>query len=445
MKKTISFPLLLFIFITIFEPPFLPVPFIYVQGLIEVLFLIIFKFVREKRIDLTIMNRSGMSHYMGFIIILWLWILVARIVDVLFFNGMDSMSNFLRSTNQLLVLTFIQFLNIGIIISCFRKCKNPISRIFDYVVYAGVFQGVLAILAYLIPIVRTMFLKFGGSVYSNEWLLQRRGYGFSLSLLDGFGYGMGLIAALVIFRFKKDGIKNNIIRCLQLALIVTSISLNSRTGFVIIAVAILAKLLLSTKVRIMLLKIPLTLIAVFVMYKVLIWLINKGLSSQNITVKWISTDIGALLKSVFPAIGINVSASSSYSNNDNPYYSLLTDIELPHTPFQYLFGEGWQVYYGSQYGYRSDNGYINMAWMFGILGTIYYYVYNTFVNFRLLSKFDGKYYHILIFNVLALFIYSAKGRPFGYYPGIVIFYLIIFSIMFFSNTNNSNKEKNDKI
>lgn len=173
MKKTISFPLLLFIFITIFEPPFLPVPFIYVQGLIEVLFLIIFKFVREKRIDLTIMNRSGMSHYMGFIIILWLWILVARIVDVLFFNGMDSMSNFLRSTNQLLVLTFIQFLNIGIIISCFRKCKNPISRIFDYVVYAGVFQGVLAILAYLIPIVRTMFLKFGGSVYSNEWLLQR--------------------------------------------------------------------------------------------------------------------------------------------------------------------------------------------------------------------------------------------------------------------------------
>ena len=434
--------IILFIFISVFEPPFLPVPLIYIQGTIELLFLLVFRVLKNGKVNVGISKSSGMTQYFLFIIILWTILSFNRLLDITIFNGQLSASNWLKLTNQFLLLTFIEFMNIHIILEYFEKHHYSMNTLFNDITNIGALQGFISLLAFLIPALRSLLLKFAGDMYTNSWLLERRGYGFSQSLLDGFGYGMGLIAGLLILRFRMDSLKHFIIQTVQLILVLFAIVVNSRTGLIIFFVAVIMKITLGSNLKTTLLKIPVAIITIGIIIYFLIPLVNLGMESLNTNVNWIASDVGGLIKAIFPSADINTTAAQAQTTS-NPYYTLITNIQLPDNTFQLLFGKGWQVYEGSQFGYRSDNGYVNMLWMVGVIGTIVYYVYNLIITsklFKLLHK--NQYRLVLAFNYIALLVYSIKGRPIGYSSGIVLFYLIIFGISFFSKEEFFERREN---
>lgn len=428
--KSKNTPILLFIFISIFEPPFLPVQLIYIQGIIELIYLLFFRILKYKRIDLNVPQKSGIENYYGFMMLLWGMLSLSRVADIIFFNGELSFSNWIKSTNQFIVLTLIELINVIIILSYFQKNKYSLDYLIKSIINAGTLQGLFSLLAFLIPPLRMAFLKFAGDIYTNSWVLERRGYGFSQSLLDGFGYGMGLIAGLLILRFKFDSVKHIFNQCIKLFLITFSILVNSRTGLIILLLAVLLKLTVSNSIKITLIKLPIVIIILYMFMHFLVPLVNSGMASSNVNVSWIASDIGGLIKSIIPSANINTTLVQAQSTN-NAYFTSITNIQLPNNAYQFLFGKGWQVYEGSSLGYRSDNGYVNMFWMVGVVGTIAYYLYNLFISIKLFNKISKEYYIILIFNYIALLTYSVKGRPIGYSSGIVVFYILIFSISFY--------------
>lgn len=423
-------PIFIFTFISIFEPPFLPIPLIYLQGFIEITFIFFSKVLIEKKIRIDLFNSSGMSQYYRFIAVLWVWISISRIIDIIIFNGETSFSNWLGSTNQLLVLTFIEFLNINIIIRHLKEHKCSLENILNLIVDAGTFQGILSLLSFLIPSLRMMLLKFAGDIYSNSWVLERRGYGFSATLLDGFGFGMGLIAGIVIIRFNFNSAKSIILQLIQLFLIVFSISINSRTGLIIVLMALIIKFTISKSLRAILIRVPIVVIVFYISIYALIPLVNAGMGSSNVNINWIASDFGGLIKAVIPTADINTTFIQAQATN-NPYFDLVTNIQFPNNFFQLLFGKGWQIYEKNQLGYRSDNGYINMVWMIGFIGMLLYYLYNFYMSVKVLVKSNNIYSKLLLFNFVSLLIYSIKGRPIGYSPGIVVFYMILFSTTYY--------------
>lgn len=431
-------PIMLFIFITVFEPPLLPAQLIYIQGIIELVYLFIFKILKSKTVDLTVLNHSGMSNYYLFLMMLWVLLSLSRMVDIIFFNGQLSFLNWSKSTNQILLLSFIEFINLDIIFNYFENHKYSLNDIFESIVNVGAIQGILSLTAYEIPTVRMLFLKFAGDMYNNSWILERRGYGFSQSLLDGFGYGMGLIAGVLIIRLRFNT-KRNFMQILKLILISFSILVNSRTGLIILLTSILLKVTVSDNMKNTLIKLPLAIIILYIFMYSLVPIINWGIGSVNTNINWIASDIGGLIKAILPSVNINTTLAQAQSTS-NPYFNSITNIQFPSNPFQFLFGKGWLIYLGSQTGYRSDNGYVNMFWMFGIVGTIAYYLYNLYITSKIFHKVDGAYKLILIFNYIALLIYSVKGRPIGYSSGILLFYFIIFSLNYFSESSSMEGE-----
>lgn len=435
-KKHVLIILLMFIFI--FEPPFLPISFIYVQGIIELFFLFIFKILKNKKIDLEILNISGMSKYYGFIVLLWIMLSVSRIIDIVLFNGEISISNWMKSTNQFIIMTFIEFINLDVLFQYLRKINYSLNDFFECIINVGAIQGIISVFAFIMPSLRMILLKFASDVFTNSWILERRGYGFSQTLLDGFGYGMGLIAGLLILNFKAKSIKSFIIQIIKISLIIFSILVNSRTGLIIVVIALLLKIPMGDNLRITLIKLPITIFLLYVFVYSLVPLINYGMSSMNTNINWISSDIGGLIKALIPSANINTTAAQAHATS-NPYYTLITNVQVPNNPLQFMFGKGWQIYEGSRTGYRSDNGYLNMIWMVGVVGTIAYYAYNLYLTMNLIKKTNGKNYLVLIFNYIALLVYSVKGRPVGFTPGIIVFYMIIFGLSYFYSPKKEDK------
>lgn len=437
MNRRIKLYAIVFLFITIFEPPFLPIPLIYIQGLIEILTLLLLR----KNINWSVLKQSKMAQYALIIFIMWFVISINRLIDIIFFNGDPSFNNWLKSTNQFLLITSIEFLNIYIFILFVKKNNLKLEQVLNLITDVGALQGLLSLLAYVIPTLRELFLAFAGEIYENSWLLQRRGYGFSFSLLDGFGFGMGIIAGLMIINFKVSNLKSVLLQLIKLAFVIFSVTVNSRTGLIIIAFAFLIKLCIHKSLTTTFIMLPIVIFCCIVLVHLLIPLLNAGMASSNLTISWISSDIGGLIKSFYPSADINTTLVQA-QNSSNAYYTNISDIEFPDHAFQILFGKGWQVYYGTALGYRSDNGFVNDIWLVGVIGTIIYYAYNLYVNLRSSMILHGKYLALMIFNFGSIIIYSLKGRPFGYSPGIVVFYLIIFTLTYYGLTKS--KDENDE-
>lgn len=435
-KNSINKCIYIYLFITIFEPSLPQIPLIYVQGIISFIYILFFRILKQNRVDLGIVKYSGIMSYFCFLCLMWLWLSLSQLIDIMISSGtFITSTNWIKSTNQLIILSLCEFLNIDIIILYLKNKNYTINDLFDMLIKVGALQGLLSIISFCIPAVRLAFLKLSGGDGYNSWLLARRGYGLSFSLLDGFGFGMGLIAGIAILKFKLRDLRNVLLQIVEIFLIVFSIAINSRTGLIIASVAFLLKLCFSNNLKSILIKIPIVMLAIGIILQALIPIINAGIGSSNININWICSDIGGLIKALVPSADINTSLTQAQSTS-NPYYNNLTRIEYPQGTFQLLFGKGWQVYYGSQIGYRSDNGFVNMIWMFGIFGTVIYFAYNFIIILKNSNWLDNNTI-ILIFTFIALVMYSFKGRPFGYSAGIVVFYIVIFCFMYL----NSKKDR----
>lgn len=422
--------IVIYMFLAIFEPPFLPIPFIYVMFLITII-LLYFKFKKNNYIS--IVKKTGILNMVIFFMLLLLYFIIITLIDVIFIEKTNLIINRLKSFNQLIVLTFTQFLNVLYLIILMKEQNYQIYNLFESMFYAGGLQGICAILAYFVPEIRKIFIIFADKeLFSIPYFFERRGFGYSMTLIDTFGYGMGLLAGyLILSKWKKENVLKKIV---ELILIIFAILVNARTGVVIIAIAMGIKFLQTDNVKEIIIRIAI-LFSILIIFGFFIApsLLNWGVNSGNVTVQWIAKDFYEMYNLLVP-----FGNKSGVSITNVTFLSEF--VNLPSNKFELIFGTGHTVYdTGEILGFRTDIGYINLLWEFGIFGTviilsgIFYFMFKPF----LLTK--NKYYRsIIVLNIASYFIVMLKAILIGYNPGVFASYCSSFGLYYFFNIKDEN-------
>lgn len=409
-------------FLAIFQPPFLPISTIYIFGLLTIFLLAI----NKKTIDCNgnkiginaFAKRSGLTDTYIRLLMIALYVAVVSLLDVVFVDSTNLYLNRLQCVNQLLVLTGIEFLAVVYVLRKAEEMKLGFYGLIELLVIVGILQGLCAVSAYLIPQVRSIFLKFGGDIYQNEYVLSRRGFGFSTTLLDTFGYGMGLIAGCALIA----PMRRKITKLLGIVLCVFAILVNSRTGFVVLAVAVVCFILKGGKKKRHFLYYILAISVIACLgFIVLPYVARIGTNSSNETIRWVSN---SLLELYDVALFKQDLDSASFLSN-------LTVV--PTNAFEFLFGSGHSVYGISDViGFHSDVGYINLLWTYGIVGSIV--IFGIFASL-FYTAFKRSVYksqkYLVVFIAVSYAVVLLKAILLGYNPGVMVTYILLFSLIYF--------------
>lgn len=410
-----------YMFLAIFEPPILPIGFIYVLGVLTV-GLLIMKY--GTRIPLNKPKKAGIHIITKVFLIGTMYIVIVGAFNALFIEQADVMSNRIRCINQLFVLSVIEFMAIWYIFQLADELHYGLKDVFRSMFISGALQGFCALSAYIIPSVRSFFIRYGdSSLFGNAYFFERRGFGFSMTLIDTFGYGMGLLAGYLILS-KWD--KNKVPKVIALVLMIFAIVVNARTGLIILAISIILKVLQGENTAIQLGKIILAIpIAYLGIFKLAPKILEFGMASANITIKWVATDMQELYMTLLygRAIGASLSDASFFSSFDN----------IPKNVIEFIFGSGHSIYdTHSQLGFRTDVGYINLWWEFGLLGMgILLLVIFIWMAKPLKYIKDKCIRSMLMLNILSYFIVLFKAILIGYNPGVFVNYLCTFAIYYY--------------
>lgn len=431
-EKRVRFWLTLYIFIAVFQPPVLPVSTIYIFGILTI-GLILWK--GNGRINTYILKACNLKVFMQVIGLMAIYLIIISSINGLY-NPADLFINRLRCVNQLVVLTLIQLASIYFIALISIKYNLELKDIINILIKVGIVQGVCAILAYVIPQVRILFLRYASDMYFESYMWERRGYGFSSMLIDVFGYGMGLLAGYAllcdkyIMRFSR--------RLLGIMLMLFSIMFNARTGLIVFLIAVALKFLKKNNKAIVVCRAVLLIVLSIGMY---FWvvpvLIQKGISSSNITIRWIAS----AFSQIYNAIG------SSLGEKDISFSFISDKVALSDNVFEFVFGSGHSVYGTSSIlGFATDIGYTNLFWIYGGLGTciiLFVFVKLFFSTYKYSESVDIKYMAIL--NATVYFLVLFKGNLLGYNPGTYITYYFTFLIPLFYHIKNRNGQSKDII
>ena len=419
--KNTEWALLLALFLFVFAPPLLPIPLIYLLG--PVVLLYVYRRVKTPMMG-QVINKSHIFAVAKLFLFMTFYMVLVGAVDILFAGEKDVFLTRLRCFNQVFFLSFFQFGFVAYLIYKYNKKNLSFEGSMDLLVKAGILQGICAILAFLLPPVRQLFVTFGDQeLFTNEYFLDTRGYGFSMTLIDTFGYGMGLIAGyIILFKWGK-GIDKYLL--IALVLILFTIAVNARTGILVFLIALAIKVLYCKSIGQFILRLfPISLFLV-ASYSILPELLKLGVESDNQTISWICFSFS----SVF-----DLMQESNVSSSDIQELDFLSSfINLPSNPLELIFGTGHYVYdTQSSLGFRTDIGYFNLFWEFGLLGSIIIMIAMFLFMFRpFFLTHDVSIKKICLFNTVTYFMLLMKAILIGYNPGVFVNYLVTFSIYFY--------------
>ena len=417
-----DFKLVLFLFLAISQPPFLPINFIYILGLVT-----FFLLSKEdvKAYKNYILFESKIKNIYRFFIGIFVYFLFINVIDIIFIDARDLTATRLRCFNQLMVLSYFQFLFIFYLFLQFEKRNYGLADAFRLLILAGLLQGGCAVIAFFVPPIRTAFMFFGDrALYDNDFFLERRGYGFSMTLIDTFGYGIGLIAGYMVLIGWPRRVKY---RLLCIALLVFTTAINARTGLFVLVIAVFLKLIfgggtfLKALFSIGVLSLLLYILKVF--FPVIL---EMGVRSDNATLVWICSDFLEMYYMAFES-----GASNSMQMEDATFLSNF--VSLPDNYFEYIFGSGHYVYDTKhELGFRTDIGYYNLFWEFGILMSgVILLKFASFIGKPFLMTDNTKIKSIVVFNFVAYAFLLMKAILLGYNPGVFVNYYVTFVLYFY--------------
>ncbi|MGI2294935.1 hypothetical protein [Paenibacillus sp. GXUN7292] len=422
----------LYLFCFIFAPPLVPkINFIFLVFAFSVLQL----FRRKNRLVNSVFTQSGIKQFCYLMFLAYVYIGLVMLVGILFQDV--GASNYIKTFYRFGLLIPITVTCVLYIIVRSKEMNYNFYDILHAIIKAGTIQAIIAILMFLDPsikqlLVNIMFANTGDSLTQNLWVYQRRLYAFSNSVLDSFGYGTGIIAALPLFLAKKR--KTKYLLYIPVLLVVPF--LNSRTGLIVFLLGIISviplylikaniKKLLKTSISVLMI-----LICLSFGYKIM----------QNVnpmTTSWVENGITSFLTllNISSEIG-NIGYTESTTNlfSDRKWY-------VPG-PIGLLFGTGHNVYEANGFNH-SDVGYINDLWLGGILGMILLYSPLFILLLKTALKQEQREIkYLLCFLFFAFLATNVKAYMINYNVGMAVTLLVAFSAVYFSEKklNNSYKE-----
>lgn len=415
---------ILYTFLLIFNPPFLPISTIYIVGPLSLIYLLankkyasaikLFEKTKIKKLILPLLAISALS-------------LIAMAIDAIFIDGRLFFDDSLKVLSRATIITMFEITFALNLIIIAKKRNKGFKYIIRLLIIAGLIQGLLALISYISPTIRSLFLA-NSSFSNNEYYLERRGYGYASTLLDTFGYGMGLLAGICILT--KDNKLKIYTKTIAILLILLSITLNSRTGIIIFAIAVIIYIIRLENIISIFKAIFGVLIIMFFATQLLPNITQQMQKSGNSNQVWIANSIEEIY-----------SLANGNAKVDDMNF-LSNTHSVPNNSFELLFGTGHSVYgLKKTIGFHSDVGYINYIWQYGIFGTLallftYFYIFQI-ARKSVREKFQAS---IIVFLMIAFYIANIKAILIGSNPGIIITYIIVFSTIYYGKETNELKE-----
>lgn len=380
--KKYNLLILLGMFLILYNPPLLPFNMMHMVGLCSLAYLALQLPSLWKNIYLT-----------------KLIYVVGLFVFLLFYLLLEMLGHSLSATSLAFPIYYLMdVIPFGLTLAVYSSKKGLTTQSFlDMVLFIGMVQAVLALLAFLFPPVKTLFVELLLSRGYDDIVLQlarNRMYG----LAGGLTYStpvMQSILALVAVYFSFTRSKKYL---LCAGLLIFSAVINARTTFVVLLIggAVLlfcSKLKFKKKVSILLWT---ALISAFVG----LYLFPLLMEVAPETFRWVAEgfkEIGGFLQG-------DTTGYFSYVANEQSY-AFPTGLSL-------LWGVG-HIVMGGYGGFGSDIGYINDIWFGGILYMAVVYPFFLRMMWSLFRKKEGA---LSFLGISLLFLYPAlniKGIAFS--------------------------------
>lgn len=420
-KQKLSF--IFYLFCLFFSPPVIPkiniIIFVFIYSLIML-------FTKYRNNIKRIISYATIDKFLlGFVFFIY-YLLVITLLNVFLGNSV--------TINDYILIIYRFFLIVPVLIVCIiyviARCDElnyDVKDFFLAIILVAFVQGILTILSFIFPEVRNLFIQImkentGTAVFNKRWEVNQRFFGFANDMLDGFGYGVGILASLP-FTICLYNRKFSYLIFLPILFLIPL--MNVRTGLVIFLLGVICSLPLIVGADKKFKK-RLSIITLLILFIMII-----GIASIYIiypaTIEWVTRDFVAIFRFIFfgenATIGTN-SVASWFSGNH---------FTFPHFP-EIIFGTGHLIY--STEGFRnSDVGYINDLWLCGIVGSFILYTVLFSLFYRLWSVDKDKLVKVLsVFFLLSFLIFQLKGRAFMANLGTILSLLICFYLIYFYNS-----------
>lgn len=412
----------LYTFILMFAPPILPQINILIPLSMFSLIMLLTKYHN-------VVNRIFELRIVQITMLLYLFFLLYASVVMLVSMGInyEFTSVIVKDIYRYFILIPAMWVSLIYLLSVFSFKKYGTKDIINFFLMAGIFEFILVLLSVINPNIKQMFISVmyqntGQQVFLAETLnvdsTTVRFFGFANTLLDSFGYCMGVLAVVALFlgiTYRKRYIIISF--CLLF-----STALNSRTGVLIFFIGLLLMLfffVIRGEFK------PLFWGFGIIAIVGLLFVIGNQVFSvvSNQTWNWIMSGFNSIL-SIFTG-----ESTSTYDVADvlfsESFWVLPKGISL-------IVGSGYEVT-SSLNGlltFHSDVGYINLIWQFGIVGFLlilspYIYMFNCAIK-----KSSGLNRFVYLFLIVIFFFVMIKFDATSYTPGtpLLIMLLLIVNI-----------------
>ncbi len=363
---------LAFLFLLLFGPPVIPQVN---TGLLACLGACVLLVLRYRGELCDTVRRSGAGRFSLLLLVFFGYLAVITPVSALLFHERVQTMHYITQWYRFfLIFPCLTGASLYICLRA-RELRYTPERLGMCFVWAACAQFVLALAALLIPPLKEAFVaaiyRATGAPYLDiEWVMQRRGFGYSNSFVDSFGWGMGIVAALPFFAVSQKRF-----RPVLLVPVVLFISiLNVRTGLVIAflgAVASLPHLLktfLACDKRDKKKAIRTTAASLLIFFL----LIATVFAFNKVTLRWIAGDVLSFIDEMEPEQpGEEDTTHVKLSDSETTTAETLFSDRFWNLPPAgiLLFGSGHSIFGAEGYP-NSDVGYINDLWLGGVVGCL---------------------------------------------------------------------------
>lgn len=406
VRKKVDIYLVIYLFFVLFCPPFFSK---YIAIFLLTLYTIFALVLVSGRWSGNLKNINILPVLKKIGILVLYWLIVTYIGMIV--GKPESEDRYFKIAYRFLML----IISLGVFVTytytyCEKKNYSK-NMILKHIIYASSLQFIILGIFILVPSIRKVALNVmsrntgSGELYSG-YEISRRFYGFAMTLQDGFSYGISLAAIIALYLAINESTKYTVY---YIMLIVVA-ALNARTGLLIIAIGTIFLLLqkISAKtIRFILLSLFAGITGLYILRLLL-----------PTTMEWMTGGLlqlrDFLLRREYGNYGNNIGNSMSALFSQKFWI-------VPSSMFEIIFGTG----HASAGLSKTDVGYINYIWAFGVVGSLYLY-YILFKMYRTARRKcrELSYKKLLDFVIISMIIGNIKFDVITYAAGIIIILLL---------------------
>ncbi|MEC4028768.1 O-antigen polymerase [Myroides odoratimimus] len=334
------------------------------------------------------------------------------------------------------ISVFFYFFSAYLIVYLLNKKYKSLAfiKLFDYLVYVGLFQCIISIVFFVKPAIFDMFSALihndaNQNMLERIGLIEKRMIGIGSAFFTGVvKYGVTLFILICLYFTKGSRFYKNTLFFLVSSILFVFVGiLTGRTFFVAIILGAFLYAYIDMKAFLRLIKyLPIIVLMLMLLYFILSFFINRD-RLDNIVF---------FITEIFDNYQKTGKLSTTSSDATLEMYKFPENIKT------WLFGDGKMLLNDGSYYMSTDVGYSRLIFYFGVPLTILYFVLQGYY-LKLVSRLLSKEYYI-VFNKLIKVIFlwlvllNFKGLV-HFYDYIVLLFMITLNNFIYERSNKINQ------